>query len=95
MHAVGAVDILAGRPYVSCEGCFARIDEYVERRTRDAGRAPRKPMSAHLTGCSLRRETHPPKSRHSGCSLKRWVNASPPTAWPDRRRDPETLRAKK
>lgn len=37
-------------PYVSCDDCFARIDEYVERCTAD--RHYEDPaMATHLAGC--------------------------------------------
>lgn len=37
-------------PYLSCDDCFARIDEYVERRAADP-RHGDPAMNAHLAGC--------------------------------------------
>lgn len=37
-------------PYLSCNDCFARIDEYVERRIADPHYED-PPMRAHLAGC--------------------------------------------
>jgi hypothetical protein len=37
-------------PYLSCDDCFARLDEYVERRIDDPGYDD-PAMRAHLTGC--------------------------------------------
>lgn len=37
-------------PYLSCDDCFARIDEYVERRLGDDGYGD-PAMAAHLAGC--------------------------------------------
>ena len=37
-------------PYLSCDDCFARIDEYVERRAADP-RHEDPAMEAHLAGC--------------------------------------------
>jgi hypothetical protein len=37
-------------PYLSCDDCFARIDEYVERRVADP-RYEDPAMDAHLAGC--------------------------------------------
>lgn len=37
-------------PYLSCDECFARIDEYVERRSADP-RHDDPTMAAHLAGC--------------------------------------------
>lgn len=37
-------------PYLSCDDCFARIDEYVERRVADAS-YENAAMQVHLTGC--------------------------------------------
>jgi hypothetical protein len=42
-------------PYLSCEECFERLDEYVEARARNA-RHTDLPMQAHLRGCSACRE---------------------------------------
>ena len=38
-------------PYLSCDDCFARIDEYVERRLADPHDED-PAMKAHLAGCS-------------------------------------------
>ena len=37
-------------PYLSCDDCFARLDEYVERRVEDPG-YQEPAMDAHLLGC--------------------------------------------
>jgi hypothetical protein len=37
-------------PYLSCDDCFARIDEYVERRAADPHHED-PAMAAHLAGC--------------------------------------------
>ena len=37
-------------PYLSCDDCFVRLDEYVERRSQDPQYDDRG-MRAHLTGC--------------------------------------------
>ncbi len=37
-------------PYLSCDECFARIDEYVERRLADPHYED-PAMKAHLAGC--------------------------------------------
>lgn len=37
-------------PYLSCDDCFARIDEYVERRIADPHYEDLA-MRAHLVGC--------------------------------------------
>lgn len=37
-------------PYLSCDECFSRIDEYVERRLRDP-LDDDPAMRAHLNGC--------------------------------------------
>ena len=37
-------------PYLSCDDCFARLDEYVERRLADPRHADAA-MAAHLVGC--------------------------------------------
>jgi len=37
-------------PYLSCDDCFARIDEYVERSIADPGHED-PAMKAHLAGC--------------------------------------------
>ena len=37
-------------PYLSCDDCFAQLDQYVERRVREPGyEEPR--MRTHLGGC--------------------------------------------
>jgi hypothetical protein len=38
-------------PYLSCDDCFAQLDEYTERRIADP-HFEDPAMSAHLTGCS-------------------------------------------
>jgi anti-sigma factor RsiW len=46
-------------PQVSCEECFERLDEYVERELEDADAETRVPgMRAHLDGCPACREEH-------------------------------------
>jgi anti-sigma factor RsiW len=46
-------------PQVSCEECFERLDEYVERELEDADAEARVPgMRAHLDGCPACREEH-------------------------------------
>ncbi|WP_041545929.1 MULTISPECIES: hypothetical protein [unclassified Nocardioides] len=37
-------------PYLSCDDCFARLDQYVERRLGDPHYQDAA-MRAHLTGC--------------------------------------------
>ena len=37
-------------PYISCDDCFAQIDEYVERRIADQHHEDAA-MEAHLAGC--------------------------------------------
>lgn len=37
-------------PYLSCDDCFARIDEYVERQVADPAYDDAA-MRAHLAGC--------------------------------------------
>ena len=37
-------------PYLSCNDCFARLDQYVERRIQDPHYQD-PGMRAHLTGC--------------------------------------------
>jgi hypothetical protein len=37
-------------PYLSCDDCFARLDEYVEQRLSDPELVD-PAMEAHLTGC--------------------------------------------
>ena len=37
-------------PYLSCDDCFAQIDEYIERRIADP-RHEDPAMKAHLAGC--------------------------------------------
>ena len=38
-------------PYLSCDDCFAQVDEYVERRMADQHYED-PAMRAHLAGCS-------------------------------------------
>ncbi|MGH3361798.1 MAG: hypothetical protein ACRDOM_04995 [Nocardioides sp.] len=38
-------------PYLSCDDCFTRLDEYVEDRLRDPGRVD-PAMRTHLAGCA-------------------------------------------
>ena len=37
-------------PYLSCDDCFTRLDEYVERRVQDP-QYEDPAMRAHITGC--------------------------------------------
>jgi hypothetical protein len=37
-------------PWLSCDACFEKLDEYVERDLRDPGHAD-EPMRRHLAGC--------------------------------------------
>lgn len=37
-------------PYLSCDDCFSRLDEYVERQTQDPDYESAD-MRAHLLGC--------------------------------------------
>ncbi len=37
-------------PYLSCDDCFTRLDEYVERRLQDPEYEDLA-MHAHITGC--------------------------------------------
>lgn len=37
-------------PYLSCDDCFAQLDQYVERRLQDPGHQD-VPMQVHLAGC--------------------------------------------
>jgi len=39
-------------PYLSCDECFARIDEYVERKGHVPGYRD-APMETHLRGCGV------------------------------------------
>ena len=39
-------------PYLSCDECFARIDEYVDRLARVPGHRD-VPMETHLRGCGV------------------------------------------
>lgn len=42
--------LLETDPYLSCDDCFARLDQYVERRAREPGyEEPR--MRTHLDAC--------------------------------------------
>jgi hypothetical protein len=38
-------------PYLSCDECFGRLDEYVDRRVRGE-QHPDPAMDAHLRGCA-------------------------------------------
>jgi hypothetical protein len=53
-------DVVAGliadtSPYLSCDECFERLDEYVETRSRFPQHTDAS-MHAHLRGCSACRE---------------------------------------
>ena len=37
-------------PYLSCDDCFAQLDQYVERRVREPGYEESR-MRTHLEGC--------------------------------------------
>lgn len=37
-------------PYLSCDDCFVRLDEYVERRVADPSYEDRA-VKAHMAGC--------------------------------------------
>lgn len=39
-------------PYLSCDECFARIDEYVEHMLADSSYRD-VPMDVHLAGCAV------------------------------------------
>lgn len=39
-------------PYLSCDECFIRVDEYVERSLADADHRD-EPLEAHLAGCGV------------------------------------------
>ncbi|WP_193101804.1 hypothetical protein [Brevibacterium aurantiacum] len=39
-------------PYLSCDECFARIDEFVEQRLADPSYRD-VPMDVHLAGCAV------------------------------------------
>lgn len=39
-------------PYLSCDECFARLDEYVERAVSSPGHRD-APMETHLRGCGV------------------------------------------
>lgn len=39
-------------PYLSCDECFARIDEYVERTMTDPAYFD-EPLQTHLAGCGV------------------------------------------
>lgn len=39
-------------PYLSCDECFARIDEYVEQTLTDPS-CQDVPMDVHLAGCAV------------------------------------------
>ena len=46
-------------PDIGCDGCFERLDEYVELELRPADADARIPgMAAHLAGCPACREEH-------------------------------------
>lgn len=46
-------------PEVSCEECFDRLDEYVDRDARHGDAAERMPaFAAHLRGCPACAEDH-------------------------------------
>jgi hypothetical protein len=48
-----------GRPELSCEECFAQLDQYVEVEVAGASPDARIPgMQAHLEGCPACREEH-------------------------------------
>ena len=52
-----SADAIAGllaetSPYLSCDDCFARMDEYVERRLAEPSYDERA-MSVHLSGCGV------------------------------------------
>jgi hypothetical protein len=48
--AVVRLLLLDTDPYLSCDDCFAQLDQYVERRVREPGYdEPR--MRTHLEGC--------------------------------------------
>lgn len=49
--AVAAL-VVDTEPYLSCDDCFERIDEHVERRLADASYADLE-MDTHLTGCGV------------------------------------------
>lgn len=42
--------LLATDPYLSCDDCFARLDQYVERRAREPEYDDPR-MRTHLEGC--------------------------------------------
>jgi hypothetical protein len=39
-------------PYLSCDDCFERIDQYVERRVADTSHQDPE-MDTHLAGCGV------------------------------------------
>jgi hypothetical protein len=48
-----------GRPELTCEECFAKLDHYVELELSDADADAAIPgMSAHLEGCGACDEDH-------------------------------------
>jgi hypothetical protein len=53
--AVVASLIADTSPYLSCDECFDRLDEYAEARSRDPQHTE-PAMDAHLRGCSACRE---------------------------------------
>ena len=51
LTAVSAAELLADTaPYLSCDACFAQLDEYVERTLAVPGHQD-VPMQTHLRGC--------------------------------------------
>ena len=51
LSQAGAKRLLADTsPYLSCDDCFARMDEYVEQLARNPDYDD-PPMRAHLRGC--------------------------------------------
>jgi hypothetical protein len=44
--------VIDTEPYLSCDDCFERMDEYVERRLADPDHDD-VPMSTHLAGCGV------------------------------------------
>jgi hypothetical protein len=53
LDAAGAEQLLVDtEPYLSCDECFARLDEYVEHRTRTP-EVHDPLMETHLRGCGV------------------------------------------
>lgn len=50
-RAVAAI-LVDTEPYLSCDECFARIDEYVERRLAHPAHEDTE-MDTHLAGCGV------------------------------------------